>query len=340
MSGRRVSVIAPCRNERDHVAAFCDALAQQQLPQGVELEVLVADGMSDDGTRELLAQRCAADARFVMVDNPKRIVSSGLNRCLERAQGEVIVRMDLHTRYESDYIAECLAALARTRAANVGGPWRAEGEGATQEAIAAAFQSRWVTGGARSRDLGYEGPADTVYLGCWPRATFDQFGPFDESLVRNQDDEHNLRLTRGGAVVWQSARIVSAYRPRETLAQLFRQQLQYGYWKPFVMRKHRQAAALRQLVPGAFIAAMGLLAVLGLVWPAAGAGFTLLGQLYGLYVVVASLVVAQEEGFDLLLYVPLVIVTYHAGYGLGTLRGWLDVLRHRPPSPAYGGLTR
>ena len=141
-------------------------------------------------------------------------------------------------------------------------------------------------------------------------------------------------------MVWQSARIVSAYRPRETLAQLFRQQLQYGYWKPFVMRKHGQAAALRQLAPGAFVAALALSVLLGLVWPAAGRAAALLGNLYGVYVLAVSLAIARDEGYELLLRLPLVIVSYHAGYGLGTLCGWFDVLRGRSPSPAFGTLTR
>jgi succinoglycan biosynthesis protein ExoA len=216
-----VSVIAPCRNERDHVAAFCEAVAAQQLPPGVALELLIADGRSIDGSREWLEARAAHDPSLRCIDNPGLIVSTGLNHCLARARGEVIVRMDLHTTYVPDYIAECLAALARTGADNVGGPWRAVGEGLVQSAIAAAFQSRWVAGGARSRDLVYEGPADTVYLGCWPRASFERFGGFDETLVRNQDDEHNLRIHRGGGRVWQSARIRSLYRPRATLAQFF-----------------------------------------------------------------------------------------------------------------------
>ena len=75
-----------------------------------------------------------------------------------------------------------------------------------QAAIAAAFQSRWLAGGARSRQLDYDGEVDTVYLGCWPRAGFERFGGFDEALVRNQDDEHNLRIVRGGGRVWQSTR--------------------------------------------------------------------------------------------------------------------------------------
>lgn len=335
-----VSVIAPCRNEREHVVAFCDAVAAQQLPPGVALEVLIADGRSTDGTRDKILRRCTDDARFAMVDNPGRIVSTGLNLCLQRARGQVIARMDLHTRYDEDYLAECLAALARTGADNVGGPWLAEGEGATQDAIAAAFQSRWVVGGARSRDLDHEGPVDTVYLGCWPRATFERFGGFDESLVRNQDDEHNLRIVRGGGQVWQSARIVSTYRPRETLQQLFRQQLQYGYWKPFVMRKHGQPAAARQLVPAVFIALMALLAVAGLALPAARSGVVVLGNLYAVYVLVCSFLIARATDLSLLPRLPFVIGTIHLGYGLGTLRGWYDVLVRGSPSPAFGALTR
>ena len=336
---RLISVIAPCRNERAYVDAFCDAVAAQRLPEGVALEVLVADGRSDDGTRKRLAARCAADPRFVLVDNPSRIVSAGLNRCLERARGQVIARLDLHSEYAPDYLAECLAALARTGADNVGGPWRAEGEGPMQEAIAAAFQSRWVVGGARSRDLDYEGPVDTVYLGCWPRATFDRYGGFDESLVRNQDDEHNLRLTRAGAKVWQSARIVSRYRPRATLDQLFRQQRQYGYWKAFVMHKHGRPASLRQLAPGALVAALLALALPALLWPPATDALKVLAGAYGLYLLVVSAAVASESGASML-RLPLVIGAMQLGYGVGSLRGALDVLRHAGPSSAYGALTR
>lgn len=337
---RLISIIAPCLNELPHLDAFCDAIVDQALPEGWQFEALIADGRSTDGSRNRLLARCTEDPRFQLIDNPKRIVSTGLNRCLERARGEVIARMDLHTTYEPDYLAECIAALERTGADNVGGPWRAEGEGAVQEAIAAAFQSRWVMGGARSRDLEYEGPVDTVYLGCWPRQTFEKHGGFDEQLVRNQDDEHNLRLARAGARVWQSREIVSSYWPRETLGQLFRQQLQYGYWKPFVMRKHGRPASLRQLVPGAFVAVMALLLVLGIVSPLAARAFAWLGWLYAFYAIGASLAIAGRAGWNLLAMLPLVIVTTHAGYGLGTLRGWFDVLTRGTPAASFGALTR
>jgi len=300
--------------------------------------LLIADGMSDDGTRDVLAAWAARDARLRVIDNPGRIVSRGLNATLAAARGQVIARMDVHTEFAPDYLAECLAALARTGADNVGGPWVARGRGAWGRAIAAAFQSRWVAGGARSRDRAYEGPADTVYLGCWPRAVFERFGNFDETLVRNQDDEHNLRLRLGGARIWQSACIHSTYQPRRRLGQLFRQQMQYGYWRPFVMRKHGQPGSLRQLVPALFVLAL-LAAALALPWN----GWPLAGLLiaYGVYLIGASCAAARQAGpWSLLSRLPAVIAAYHLGYGLGTWQGLFDLLRGRRGGERFTRLTR
>ena len=365
MTTSTVTVIVPCRNERDHIQAFCASVAQQQVPDGWSLEVLIADGMSDDGTRERLTAWCQQDARFRMIDNPGRIVSTGLNRCIEAAQGCFIVRLDVHTVYAPDYVAQCLATWQRTGADNVGGPWRAQGaegpQAVVQRAVAAAFQSRWVAGGALSRDLAYEGPVDTVYLGAWPRETFERFGGFDEHLVRNQDDEHNLRIHRGGGRVWQSASIRSTYWPRASKADVFRQYRQYGYWKPFVMKKHGQAAALRHLIPGLFVAALLLCVLamiggaavalliepgqnhrLGALWVSAVGTAGLLGLtlLYGSAVLAVSWRIAGEAGRELFWHLPDVIAAYHFGYGLGSLSGWFDALLRGKPDLAFGRLTR
>ncbi len=361
-----ISIVVPCRNEADHIEAFCTSVAAQSVPQGWALQVLIADGMSDDGTRERLGLWCQHDARFAMIDNPGRIVSCGLNRCIAQADGEFIVRLDVHTVYAHDYIAQCLATWQTTGADNVGGPWRAEGDpgsapqAVVQRAIAAAFQSRWVAGGALSRELRYNGEADTVYLGAWPRDTFRRFGGFDEQLVRNQDDEHNLRIHKGGGRIWQSSSICSTYHPRASVGDVFRQYRQYGYWKPFVMRKHGQAASIRHGVPGLFVAALialMLVNVLCALWSAWGtpadlatwadrgslwsAGlFTLLAAFYATAVAVVSFAIARTQGKELLPHLPGVIAAYHFGYGLGSVRGWYDALLKGKPDPAFGRLTR
>lgn len=340
---RCVSVIAPCRNEQHHIEDFCHGVLQQTLPEGWRLELLVADGMSDDGTRELLLQLCQADSRIQCIDNPQQFVSHGLNAALSKAQGDVIVRMDVHTEYAADYISQALAALAASGADNVGGPWRAQPDplaGPMQQAIAAAFQCRWVAGGALSRRLDHDGWADTVYLGCWPRSTFDRFGVFDENLVRNQDDEHNLRIIKGGGLVWQSSSIRSFYRPRAHLGSLCRQYLQYGYWKPFVMKKHGQTAASRHWAPGLLVLALGLsglMALLGWAWP-----WQVVTTLYLGAVLFMTMSVAQQDacGLSALWRVPVVIVAYHGAYGVGSMIGWWDVLRHGVGRLRFAGLTR
>ena len=340
---RTVSVIVPCRNERRYIERFCANALQQTPPAGWGLQLVVADGESDDGTRELLQRLAAHDPRIVWIANPARIVSTGLNAALKLADGEIIVRMDVHTDYAPDYVAQCLAVHAETGADNVGGPWHAvpdEGAGAMQQAIAAAFQSRWVAGGAASRRLDFDGWVDTVYLGSWPRASFERFGGFDEQLVRNQDDEHNLRIVKGGGRVWQSSRIRSTYRPRAALSQVFRQYLQYGYWKPFVMKKHGQAASLRHLLPSVLVGGfLGLSLALpfGLWWPMLAWGLMYAAAVLAL---TASVALEQRPSPAALLRVPAVIAAYHVGYGIGNLFGWWDALRHGRGRARFAALTR
>lgn len=341
---RTVSVIVPCRNERAYIDAFCAGVMRQVLPEGWRLELLIADGRSDDGTRERLEELAAADPRIVWVDNPDRIVSTGLNRVLARSHGEVIVRLDVHSEYADDYLAQCIAVLARTGADNAGGAWHARpaaDAGPMQRAVAAAFQSRWVAGGASSRQLDLEGEVDTVYLGSWPRRSFERYGGFDETLVRNQDDEHNLRIVRGGGKVWQSPGIRSVYRPRARLAQVFRQYLQYGYWKPFVMKKHGQPASVRHLVPAAFVGALAVAGVYAAIGGAAGPWKFLLGTYaLGLVALTAAVAVGSPMPLPVLARVPLVIGAYHFGYGIGSLFGWWDALVHGKGRERFAALTR
>ena len=335
-----VSIIVPCRNEVSAIAATLDSIRSQDPIDG-DFEVIVADGMSDDGTRAILSQLMAADSRITMVDNLEGIVSTGLNRAIRQAQGKIIIRMDAHTIYARDYVRRCVEVLRETDADNVGGPWVARGAGTIGRAIAAAFGSGFAAGGARSHDRHYQGIVDSVYLGCWRREVFERVGFFDEELVRNQDDEFNLRITRQGGKVWQSPRIKSVYSSRSSLRGLFRQYLQYGYWKVRVLQKHKIPASVRHLVPAAFLIALAGLPVVGLwfevVW-------WLWGGLLGFYLallLLASLITASRQGGELFLYLPLVFACFHFGYGLGFIHGILDfVMRRRGGDSRYVALTR
>jgi succinoglycan biosynthesis protein ExoA len=339
VSAPRVSVVIPCRNEANHIEACLAAVLEFHVPEG-DFEVIVADGMSDDGTRDILTRLAKTPPRLRVVDNPQRNTPCALNAGIAAARGEVIVRVDAHTTYAPDYLIECLRVLEDTGADNVGGPWVARGETRLQKAIAAAFNSAFSAGGARSHAPEYEGPVDSVYLGCWRREVFDRVGLFDEELVRNQDDEFNLRMTRAGLKIWQSPRIRSSYTPRASLTTLFRQYWQYGYWKVLVMQKHRIPASIRHLVPGSFVAALILVAALAPVLPVARTAFLALAGLYLLGDLAASVLTASRAGWSLLPLLPLVFPGYHFGYGLGFLVGIWDFLICRRAQGRFVALTR
>jgi len=337
----KITVIVPCRNEAAHIRHFLEGLLAQDL-DGFEWEAVVADGMSDDGTRVILEEYARREPRIRVIENRGRIVSTGLNEAIRAARGEIIVRMDVHTEYARDYVRRCVEVLEETGADNVGGPARTHADGCLAKAVAAAYHSAFSCGGARFHDPGYEGPVDTVAYGCWPRKTFERVGLFDETLVRNQDDELNLRIVRAGGVVWQSPRIRSWYRPRGSLRALFRQYFQYGFWKVAVIRKHKLPASWRHLVPGLFVLANvalpGLWAVgrlAGAAWLAEPARALWLAQAaaYGVACAAASILAARKQ-WRLLPLLPVVFATYHVSYGLGFLAGVGHfILRPQPRQP-------
>lgn len=337
-----VSIIVPCRNEVDHIDRFFSCVFQQELPADTEIEVLIADGSSDDGTRERIERRHCQHPNLRVIDNPRKIVSVGLNAAIREARGDVIVRMDVHTIYARDYIAECLRALRESGADNVGGPWVAAGSAYLSKAIALAFASRFVSGGGRAHNPLYEGDLDTVYLGCWRREAFEKYGLFDEELVRSQDNELNLRIERGGGRIWQTPRIRSRYAPRPSLRQLFQQYVQYGYWKVRVIRKHRIPASVRQLVPGGFVACLLLLAALSPFSDWAWGGLLGLVILYGAASMVFSAALCgNRSGWKYMPVMPAVFAAYHFGFGYGFLQGVADfVVLRKAGRRRFATLTR
>jgi len=343
MSGTapRVSVVVPCRNERHTITAFIENLRVQECVPG-SFEVIIADGMSDDGTRQFLAEIAAVRGEIRVIDNPAKAVSPGLNAAIAVARGEIVIRMDVHTVYSRDYIRCCVDELERTGASNVGGPALTKASGYFQRANAAAYGSAFAVGGARFHQASYEGFVDTVPYGCWRRDTLYRIGFFDENLIRNQDDELNLRLIRSGGTIWQSPRIRSWYRPRSTAGSLFRQYYQYGYWKVAVIRKHKASGSWRHFVPG--LAALCGFVLLLASFASETAAIILatgLALWFGLAVVATVGACRRTGWWDTAPILPIVFGIYHLAYGLGFVHGVVAAsLGHTKAGPSVSGLTR
>jgi glycosyltransferase involved in cell wall biosynthesis len=335
-----VSVVIPCRNERRHIEACVRSMLAQVPPPG-GFEVIVADGMSDDGTREILQRLAGEDPRLRVVDNPERVTPCAMNAGIGVARGRFVAIAGAHNRYAPDYLQQSVAVLEETGADNVGGAMICEGDTRVQRAVAAAHHSRFGAGGARWHNPTYEGVADTVFGGVYRRDVFTRIGLFDRELVRNQDDEFNLRLLRSGGKIWQSPRIRSWYRPRATLRALFHQYFQYGYWKVRVIQKHRLPASVRHLMPGAFVLSFVLLPAVGLLWRPALILWAIQVSAYAFASIVAGIRASRRSGGGVWWLMPAVFACYHFGYGLGFLAGLRDLIVSRESAPEFSHtLTR
>ncbi len=321
-----VTIVVACRHENLHIREFLDSLVKLDRANFV-LEVLIADGMSTDGTRQILADFAQTYAWCRILDNPGQIVSTGLNQAVLLSTSEFIVRMDAHTVYEPNYVVRCIAVLQAKSAAgvvNVGGPQRSRAQRYWQRAIRAGYHSAFASGGARFRDDSYGGPVDTVPYGCWRRDSLIGIGLFDETLMRNQDDELNLRIRLAGGIVWQDPSIVSWYSPRTTLSGLFRQYFQFGFWRVAVLRKYPREGYPRHFVPGvAALLALCLVLMIGLGIERSAAALVLsfFGVVYLALSAYASLRSASREGWGLLPALPITFAVYQSAYAAGFCLG-------------------
>jgi succinoglycan biosynthesis protein ExoA len=246
-----VSVVVPARNEAADIQACIRSILAQQVE--AELEVIVVDGSSSDGTPEL-----ARSAGAVVVPNPDRTTPMALNRGLAAAAGDVLIRFDAHSEMGDGYIAACLRGLAQeSGAVNVGGWCEVRGRTAWGAAVAATLSSPLGVGNARlwrRPRSSARVDVETVPFGCFPIEALRSVGGWRGDLVRNQDFELNYRLREaGGRVVFDPA-IRFVYRPRETLGGLWSQYSQFGRWKAIVLAETPASLKPRQLAP------LGLLA--------------------------------------------------------------------------------
>ncbi|MBN1318610.1 MAG: glycosyltransferase family 2 protein, partial [Anaerolineales bacterium] len=225
-----VTVMLPVRNESNFIERSLGAVLQNDYPANC-VEIIVADGRSTDSTRQIVESLQSDHPNLILLDNPELIVPTALNRAIHASRGDVIVRVDGHTIIDPDYIRQCVAALERTGADNVGGRMTAVGATPFGRAVALATSTPFGVGGARFHYSDREEWVDTVYLGAWPRRVFDRIGCFDKEMVRNQDDEFNYRLRKAGGRILLSPGIRSVYYTRDSPSKLWRQYFQYGFWK-------------------------------------------------------------------------------------------------------------
>ncbi|MCW5878543.1 MAG: glycosyltransferase family 2 protein [Anaerolineales bacterium] len=329
----QVSVIIPCFNEESTIVGVLQAVYAQDFPHA-DLEVVIADGLSTDGTRAAITafHTQQPDLSITVVDNPQRLIPAALNRAIAAARGEVILRLDAHCVPQPGYIAHSLEALQAGRGWNVGGVWQVVpgGPGWMAAAIAAAAAHPLGVGDALYRYTTQAQEVDTVPFGAFRRALIAEIGGFDESLHSNEDYEFNTRIRAAGGKIWLDPQIKSLYYARSSLPALASQYARYGYWKLRMLRRYPGSLRWRQAIPPLFVVTLLGLSLGGLWWP--WLHKLLIAQVVS-YVLLLLAAAAERairtRNIGLLLGMPLAIATMHISWGGAFLRSLLGALLGR-----------
>lgn len=323
-----VTIVVPCRNEERYIVECLDSILACDYPSD-RLEVLVVDGMSDDGTRAVLADYAARNPLVRMLDNPRRITPVALNLAIGAARGEVIVRMDAHVVYPRNYVSRLVAALDEFGADNVGAVLRTlpANQTAMGKAIAIGMSHPFGVGTSYFR-IGTDQPrwVDTIAFFCIRRATFDRVGMFDEELIRHQDGEFNARLIKSGGRILLIPDVVSYYYARATLRQVGRMFYQYGYFKPLVAKKLGRFMTVRQLIPPGFVLGVLVTGVAALLWKPALILFGLVAGSYAGIVLGSAVQTAMKQGPAVGAALAAVLPVIHVSYGVGFWRRVVELL--------------
>jgi len=366
-----LDIVVPCLNEVGYIEACVRRLLASEYDG--RLRVIVVDGMSNDGTREVLAELVEEyeglneTRELVFLDNPQRTTPYALNTGIDFGANEnvpYVMVMGAHSEPSPDYARACVEALeARPECAAAGGLLLSQGEGALGDAIAVALSSPVGVGGAHFRTGLSSGYVDTAAFAAYRRSALNQVGAFDPELTRNQDDELSYRLLKAGWKIWLTTEGTCTYFVRGSFQKLQKQYFQYGYWKVYVARKHRAVTTLRQLAPAGLVAALGggmklaflpiyyfILSEFGLVKPD---GLSLwesmiplgivafLGLMY--FVIIFSMLPGPPRlAFKQRLQATRAVRTIHFAYGLGYWLGiWhFLVLRRRSVKQKAGATSR
>ena len=335
-----VSVLLPVRNEAAFIERSVGSVLAQDYPAD-RLEIIVIDGNSDDGTRAIVGKLMRQHAHLRMIDNPRRIVATGLNLGIAQSRGDIVVRVDGHCEIAPDYV-RCSVAHIESGMDGVGGSLATIGQSPRSRVIAAAMSSSFGVGDSAFRTVsGRSMLVDTVPFPAYSRKILERAGPYDEELVRNQDDEYNYRLRKLGARIFLAADVKSTYYSRGALRSMWSQYFQYGYWKVRVMQKHPAQMRARQFAPPLFVASLIATAIAA---PFALPGRLLFAGIVAAYaianLIATALVIARHPGLPQPWLLPVAFAGLHTAYGLGFLTGlvsfWNRWSSPEQPQPTVG----
>lgn len=326
----KVSVIVPCRNEIKYIAACLDTILSNSYPKD-KMEIIVVDGLSEDGTRDILNDLSNKYKLIRIIDNPKRNIPTAMNLGIQQAKGDVIMKIDAHSKYDSEYIIKCVKYQIDYKADNVGGIVNIIPRENTfiSKSIAKVLVQPFGSGNAYIK-IGSEKPrwSDSAFVGCFRREVFEKLGLFDENLSRGSDMDLNKRIIKNGGKILLVPEIITNYYCDANFKSFWKHNYSDGVWTTHVIKYGSMAFSFRHLVPLFFVANIIFLPFLSLFFaPFIWLFLSILGiYLFVVVSVTAKMYFSEKDKNIRYLYLfPWAFIIRHFSHGLGAIYGLIKL---------------
>lgn len=323
-----ILAVIPCLDEAAHLPRLLDQLLGDET-----IDVLVvADGGSTDGSREIVRQRMATTTRLHLIDNPARIQSAGINRAVAKfgSDRKWLLRIDAHCSYPENYCATLLEAAIENGADAVVVPMLSEAGGGFQQAVAAAQNSALGNGASPHRHIKIGGWVDHGHHALMDLEVFRRAGGYCESMPCNEDAEFDHRQKLLGARTWLEPRAAITYYPRKSIRSLWRQYFRYGGGRARNVKRHGQRLKIRQALPLAVPPAVMLAPLAAMHWI-----FAVPALIWLSGCLVVGTAVGARSGGGWALLGGVAAATMHLAWGLGFLREYSRPKHYVLPKLAF-----
>jgi glycosyltransferase involved in cell wall biosynthesis len=319
-----VSVIVPARNEERAIDTTLASLRRQDYGN---LQIIVVDGESTDGTAAVVRRHMADDPRVELVSNPRRITPCALNVAVRHARGRWLVRMDAHSTVDSGYVSAAVALLQEGGWGGVGGRKDGDASSPAGRAIAAALASKFGVGGSVYHHGTTVQEVDHIPFGAYPTELVRELGGWDERLMTNQDFEFDYRLRQSGARLLFDPRLRIAWQSKETVRDFYLQYRRYGRGKVDVALLHPRSLHPRHVVPPMLVPYLVLAASTALRRP--GRAAAMVAPYAGALAVASVLTARTLDDPRARAFVPAAFLAMHVGWGVGVWSRALELARSR-----------
>jgi glycosyltransferase involved in cell wall biosynthesis len=324
-----VSIICPVYNEEKYIKGCVSSVLAQDYSRNI-MEILFVDGNSTDNTITILKEYQKEHKSIKIISNPRKTTPAAMNLGIKNSQGDIIIRLDAHALYPSNYISGLVKKLIELDADNVGVALKSDVLHKNSKALAIkeVLSNKFGVGNATFR-LGVDRikEIDTVPFGCWKKEVFDKYGYFDERLERGQDIELNRRIKKNGGKIYIIPGISCTYFTRETFLGLAKQQYKTGKWDVFILffTRYFHSLSIRHFVPMVFVLSLILPCIAMFIWRPCIFISVISFSLYLIVVVLISAYLSIKKHLNFI-YLILSFLTLHIFHGFGSLIGIFDIV--------------